>query len=225
MKGSMNMSYDSSNLTTPDIKWLGVRPSDLDRFKIPKQCRIKMTDEDIKTGRKLVCISLHVPMVLPSAGLANYTAKSARSCIKFDCLGPVSLYGYHHLPEGYIACALGRTICFCSLFLVLCLVCPYKVIGRSSSAAYQLPMETLGLILTAVTVCAAGRGLHQVQPGLGERAADHAAYWREGRDPGTVIFWLSVSHSGLPSAQASGERLDLSIVGSFVPHACRTVID
>ena len=31
MKGSMNMSYDSSNLTTPDIKWLGVRPSDLDR--------------------------------------------------------------------------------------------------------------------------------------------------------------------------------------------------
>jgi meiotic recombination protein SPO11 len=37
--GSMNMSYDSSNLTTPDIKWLGVRPSDLDRFNIPAQCR------------------------------------------------------------------------------------------------------------------------------------------------------------------------------------------
>lgn len=33
----MNMSYDSSNLTTPDIKWLGVRPSDLDRFNIPQQ--------------------------------------------------------------------------------------------------------------------------------------------------------------------------------------------
>jgi len=31
MSGSKNMSYDSSNLTTPDIKWLGVRPSDLDR--------------------------------------------------------------------------------------------------------------------------------------------------------------------------------------------------
>jgi len=29
MKGSKNMSYDSINLTTPDIKWLGVRPSDL----------------------------------------------------------------------------------------------------------------------------------------------------------------------------------------------------
>jgi hypothetical protein len=48
------MSYDSSNLTTPDIKWLGVRPSDLDRFAIPQQCRLPMTEEDIKTGRKLV---------------------------------------------------------------------------------------------------------------------------------------------------------------------------
>ena len=52
--GSMNMSYDSSNLTTPDIKWLGVRPSDLDRFNIPQQCRLPMTDEDIKTGKRLV---------------------------------------------------------------------------------------------------------------------------------------------------------------------------
>ena len=52
--GSMNMSYDSSNLTTPDVKWLGVRPSDLDRFNIPQQCRLPMTEEDIKTGKKLV---------------------------------------------------------------------------------------------------------------------------------------------------------------------------
>lgn len=31
-----------------------VRPSDLDRFNIPQQCRLPMTDEDLKTGRKLV---------------------------------------------------------------------------------------------------------------------------------------------------------------------------
>ncbi|KAI8471284.1 MAG: Spo11/DNA topoisomerase VI subunit A [Monoraphidium minutum] len=54
MKGSMNMSYDAANLTTPDIKWLGVRPSDLDRFNIPAQCRLPMTDEDMRTGRKLL---------------------------------------------------------------------------------------------------------------------------------------------------------------------------
>lgn len=59
VSGSMNMSYDSSNLTTPDIKWLGVRPSDLDRFNIPEQCRLPMTEEDLKTGKRLVCYILH----------------------------------------------------------------------------------------------------------------------------------------------------------------------
>lgn len=55
----MNMSYDSSNLTTPDIKWLGVRPSDLDRFNIPEQCRLPMTEEDMKTGKRLVGSSMN----------------------------------------------------------------------------------------------------------------------------------------------------------------------
>lgn len=42
MSGSKNMSYDSASLTTPDIKWLGVRPSDLDKYNIPQQCRLPM---------------------------------------------------------------------------------------------------------------------------------------------------------------------------------------
>lgn len=45
---------DRWNSNVQNIKWLGVRPSDLDRFNIPKACRIKMTDEDIKTGKKMV---------------------------------------------------------------------------------------------------------------------------------------------------------------------------
>ncbi|XP_016463309.2 DNA topoisomerase 6 subunit A-like [Nicotiana tabacum] len=52
--GSKNMSYDSANLTTPDIKWLGIRPSDLDKYKIPDQCRLPMTEQDIKTGKDLL---------------------------------------------------------------------------------------------------------------------------------------------------------------------------
>ena len=39
MKGSKAMAYDSANLATPDIKWLGVRPTDLDRYRIPAQAR------------------------------------------------------------------------------------------------------------------------------------------------------------------------------------------
>jgi meiotic recombination protein SPO11 len=54
MSGSKNMSYDSASLTTPEIKWLGVRPSDLKKYKIPEQCRLEMTANDIKTGQELL---------------------------------------------------------------------------------------------------------------------------------------------------------------------------
>ena len=33
---------------------LGVRPSDLDSYNIPEQCRLDMTDHDIKTGKELL---------------------------------------------------------------------------------------------------------------------------------------------------------------------------
>ncbi|KAL7550982.1 hypothetical protein ACHAWF_014201 [Thalassiosira exigua] len=54
MSGSKNMSYDSASLTTPDIKWLGLRPSDLNKYDLPDQCRLKMTENDIKTGKELL---------------------------------------------------------------------------------------------------------------------------------------------------------------------------
>ena len=54
MSGSKAMSYDSEALATSDIKWLGVRPSDLDRYKIPEQCRLDMTQADIDMGEKLL---------------------------------------------------------------------------------------------------------------------------------------------------------------------------
>jgi meiotic recombination protein SPO11 len=48
------MSYDSASLTTPDIKWLGLRPSDLNKYDLPEQCRLDMTENDIKTGKELM---------------------------------------------------------------------------------------------------------------------------------------------------------------------------
>eukprot|EP00959_Pyramimonas_sp_CCMP1952_P405619 8501222-Pyramimonas_sp.AAC.1 len=83
MQGSRNMAYDFGSLSTPDIKiyyralwiqehgarlcltgslsvsrwlaqWLGVRPSDLEKFKIPEQCRLDMTDKDIEVGKQLL---------------------------------------------------------------------------------------------------------------------------------------------------------------------------
>ncbi|CAE7642025.1 SPO11-3 [Symbiodinium microadriaticum] len=52
--GSKGMSYDSNHLTTPDIKWLGVRPSDLDKYSLPAQCRLAMTEHDRKMGAELL---------------------------------------------------------------------------------------------------------------------------------------------------------------------------
>jgi meiotic recombination protein SPO11 len=54
MSGSKNMSYDSASLTTPDIQWLGLRPSDLNKYDLPDQCRLDMTEKDIKTGQELL---------------------------------------------------------------------------------------------------------------------------------------------------------------------------
>lgn len=50
MNGSKNMSYDSASLTTPDIKWLGVRPSDLDKYHIPEQCSKSLSSSKANVG-------------------------------------------------------------------------------------------------------------------------------------------------------------------------------
>lgn len=52
--GSKQMSYDSNHLTTTDIKWLGVRPTDLNKYALPEQCRLPMTEHDKKMGEELL---------------------------------------------------------------------------------------------------------------------------------------------------------------------------
>ncbi|RMZ54489.1 hypothetical protein APUTEX25_002065 [Auxenochlorella protothecoides] len=97
MKGSMNMSYDSSNLTTPDIKWLGVRPSDLDRFSIPEQCRLPMTEEDIKTGRKL----LEEDFVKANPDWVRELQLMQTSKVKAE-IQALSSFGFQYLTHQYL---------------------------------------------------------------------------------------------------------------------------
>lgn len=54
MQGSESMSHDAASLATPDIKWLGVRPSDLEKYNIPEQCRLDLTEADIKFAKSLL---------------------------------------------------------------------------------------------------------------------------------------------------------------------------
>ena len=52
------------------IQWLGVRPSDLDRYNLPEQCRLDMTEFDIRTGPSfsglLVCLCVWAAIFLES---------------------------------------------------------------------------------------------------------------------------------------------------------------
>lgn len=52
--GSKSMSYQTPFLTVPEIKWLGVRPSDLDEYNIPRSVRLPMDESDIKRAKNLL---------------------------------------------------------------------------------------------------------------------------------------------------------------------------
>ena len=97
MQGSKNMAFDSANLTTPDIKWLGVRPSDLDKFQIPEQCRLDMSAKDIETGQHMLTEEFiqqnpewvkEVQILLESKTKAEIQALSS--------------YGFQYLSEVYL---------------------------------------------------------------------------------------------------------------------------
>ena len=54
LRGSKRLSYESPFLATPDLRLLGVLGRDLDRYNIPKECRLRMTPEDIKRAKAVM---------------------------------------------------------------------------------------------------------------------------------------------------------------------------
>ncbi|MHA2238978.1 MAG: hypothetical protein ACXAB2_11490 [Candidatus Hodarchaeales archaeon] len=52
--GSKALSFESIELAVPDIRWLGLLPSDIEEYKIPKSVLIKMTENDIKRADDLL---------------------------------------------------------------------------------------------------------------------------------------------------------------------------
>ncbi|KAE9456583.1 hypothetical protein C3L33_11525, partial [Rhododendron williamsianum] len=44
--GSMQMAYDAKYLRVPEIHWLGVFPSDSEKYGLPQQCLLPLTAED-----------------------------------------------------------------------------------------------------------------------------------------------------------------------------------
>ncbi|NHJ21729.1 MAG: hypothetical protein EAX91_12350 [Candidatus Lokiarchaeota archaeon] len=54
LRGSKRLSYESPFLATPNIKLLGVLTKDLEKYKIPNDCRIPMNQTDIKRTKELL---------------------------------------------------------------------------------------------------------------------------------------------------------------------------
>lgn len=97
MKGSKNMSYDAINLTTPDIKWLGVRPSDLEKYSIPTQCRLEMSEHDIKTGKEL----LEEDFVKANPAWHKELQLMVKSKVKAE-IQALSSFGFQYLTQHYL---------------------------------------------------------------------------------------------------------------------------
>jgi len=53
-RGSISLSFESPYLAVPKAKYLGLLPSDLDKFKVPKAARLKMTEWDIKKAQTML---------------------------------------------------------------------------------------------------------------------------------------------------------------------------
>ncbi|KAJ4764157.1 DNA topoisomerase 6 subunit A [Rhynchospora pubera] len=97
MCGSKNMSYDSANLTCPDIKWLGVRPSDLDKYRVPEQCRLPMTEQDVKAGKDL----LEEDFVKRNEGWVKELEMMIKTRQKAE-IQALSSFGFQYLTEVYL---------------------------------------------------------------------------------------------------------------------------
>ncbi|UCE13928.1 MAG: hypothetical protein JSV04_01825 [Candidatus Heimdallarchaeota archaeon] len=52
--GSKALSFESVELAVPDIRWLGLLPSDIEEYQIPKAVLIKMTENDMKRADDLL---------------------------------------------------------------------------------------------------------------------------------------------------------------------------
>ncbi len=53
-RGSIALSFESSYLAVPKAKFLGLLPSDLDKFKVPKAARLEMTEWDLKKAQTML---------------------------------------------------------------------------------------------------------------------------------------------------------------------------
>jgi len=95
--GSKNMSYDSASLTTRDIKWLGVRPTDFKKYNIPEECLIPMTPADMRTGELL----LQEDFIKQNEAWSQEIRLMLKLKKKAE-IQALSVYGFQYLTQVYL---------------------------------------------------------------------------------------------------------------------------
>jgi len=97
LRGSKRLSYESPFLATPNIKLLGVLTRDLDKYKIPNDCRIPMNNTDIKRTTEL----LNEDFVKKNKEWEKDLKLALRLKIKAE-IQALSTFGFEFLTDQYL---------------------------------------------------------------------------------------------------------------------------
>ncbi|RDX71419.1 Meiotic recombination protein SPO11-1, partial [Mucuna pruriens] len=96
--GSMQMAYDTKHLRVPEIHWLGVFPSDSERYFIPKQCLLPLTAED-KRKVEAMLLRCYLQREVPQWRLE--LKQMLQKGVKFE-IEALSAHALSFLSESYI---------------------------------------------------------------------------------------------------------------------------
>ncbi|MCP4761700.1 MAG: DNA topoisomerase VI, partial [archaeon] len=97
LRGSKRLSYESPFLATPNIKLLGVLTRDLDKYKIPNDCRLVMTNQDIKRVKEM----LEEDFVKKNKAWETDLKLALKMKIKAE-IQALSAHGFEFLTEQYL---------------------------------------------------------------------------------------------------------------------------
>ncbi len=97
LRGSKRLSYESPFLATPDMKLLGVLSRDLDKYKIPENCRLTLNKQDIKRTQEM----LKEDFVRSNKEWVKDLQLMLKSKVKAE-IQALSSHGFEFLTEKYL---------------------------------------------------------------------------------------------------------------------------
>jgi meiotic recombination protein SPO11 len=97
LRGSKRLSYESPFLATPDLHLLGVLSHDLDSYNVPRECRLRMTPQDVKRAKEM----LKEPFVTKNAKWVADIEQMLQRQEKAE-IQALAAHGFEFLTETYL---------------------------------------------------------------------------------------------------------------------------